>query len=85
MIRLLMINRTYSSIFIEEGGWTRYKLISWANLVNLANNCSKKLGTLIGSTRARTVRTTSADHPVPHFGAQHMPLPFGGAERTKSN
>jgi hypothetical protein len=58
--------------------------------MNLANNRSTKLGTLIGSARgpsassARTVRTadhlaSGLDHPPSHFGAQHMPLPFGGA------
>jgi hypothetical protein len=41
----------YFSIFIEEGGWTRYKLISRVNPVNLDNNRSKKLRTLIGSAR----------------------------------
>jgi hypothetical protein len=59
----MLFNWPYSSIFIEEGGWTRYKLISRVNSVNLANNCSKKLGTLIDSARARTVRTTSAYRP----------------------
>jgi hypothetical protein len=44
------------------GGWTFYKLISRANSANLANNRSTKLGTLICSAHARTVRTTSADH-----------------------
>ena len=44
-----MINQLYSSVFIEEGGWTRYKQIS---RVNSANNCSKKLGTLTDSARA---------------------------------
>jgi hypothetical protein len=66
----MMINRSYSSIFIEEGGWTRYKQIHLANSVNLANNCSKKLGTLIGSAHVRTVRTTDADRPAAHFGSQ---------------
>jgi hypothetical protein len=47
-----MINRSYSSVFIEEGGWTRYKQILRANSVNLTNNHSKKLGTLIDSARA---------------------------------
>jgi hypothetical protein len=29
LIRLMMItNRPYTSLFIEEGGWTLYKLIS---------------------------------------------------------
>jgi hypothetical protein len=62
-----MLNRSYSSVFIEEGGWTRYKQISWANSANLANNYSKKLGTLTGSARARTVRPSQ-------FGAQQEPL-----------
>jgi hypothetical protein len=71
-----MINRSYSSIFIEEGGWTRYKPISRANSVNLANNHSKKLGTLIGSARVWIIRTTCADRLdrlATYFGAQHMP------------
>jgi hypothetical protein len=62
------------------GGWTLYKLISRANSANLANNHSIKLGTLICSAHARTVRTTSADRPTPgagpsgpHFGTQHHP------------
>jgi hypothetical protein len=58
-----MINRLYSSIFIEEGGWTRYKPISRVNSANLANNRSKKLGTLTNHVHARTVRTTSANRP----------------------
>jgi hypothetical protein len=37
---------------MEEGGWTRYRLISRTNPANLANNRSTKLGTLIGSARA---------------------------------
>jgi hypothetical protein len=55
--------------FYRGGGWTRYKQISRANSANLANNCSKKLGTLTGSARARTVRPSQ-------FGAQHMPPAF---------
>jgi hypothetical protein len=54
-----MINRSYTSLFIEEGGWTLYKLISRANSANLANNRSTKLGTLICSAHARTVRPQS--------------------------
>jgi hypothetical protein len=67
---------------MEEGGWTRYKLISQTNPANLANNRSTKLRALIGSARA--------DHPHhqcgpsgpraglsgPQFGAQHMPPAF---------
>jgi hypothetical protein len=48
----MIANRSYSSVFIEEGGWTRYKQTPRANSVNLANKHSKKLGTLIGSARA---------------------------------
>jgi hypothetical protein len=64
----------------------------------LANNRNTKLGTLIFSAHARTVRPQGADYPdrgpsglrvgpsarlnlVPNI----CPLPFGGAERTKSN
>jgi hypothetical protein len=66
------------------GGWTLYKLISRANSANLANNRSTKLGTLICSAHARTVRTTSADRPAPgarpfgpHFGTQHFACQLG--------
>jgi hypothetical protein len=97
LIRLMITNRPYTSVFIEEGGWTLYKLISRANSANLANNRSTKLGTLICSAHARTVRPTGADrldrgpsglragsysglNLVPNI----CPLPFGGAEQTKS-
>jgi hypothetical protein len=63
LIRLMITNRLYTSVFIEEGGWTLYKLISRANSTNLANNRSTKLGTLICSAHARTVRWSQ-------FGAQ---------------
>jgi hypothetical protein len=66
--------------------------------VILANNCSTKLRTLICSAHARTVQPPGADCPdrgpsglragpsirlnlVPNI----CPLPFGEAERTKSN
>jgi hypothetical protein len=69
-----------------------------ANSVNLANNRSTKLGTLICSAHARTVRPTGTDRPdhgpydlragpsaelnlVPNI----CPMPFGGAEQTKSS
>jgi hypothetical protein len=54
--------------------------------MNLANNRSTKLGTLIYSAHARTVRTTSADRPnrgpsnpraelsSPQFGTQQNPF-----------
>jgi hypothetical protein len=59
--------------------------------VILANNRSIKLGTLICSTHARTVRTadrpaSGPDRPQGSIWFQtYAPLPFGGAERTKSN
>jgi hypothetical protein len=56
-------NRPYTSVFIEEGGWTRYKQTPRVNSENLANKHSKKLGTLICSARTRTVRPTGADRP----------------------
>jgi hypothetical protein len=46
-----MLNRPYFSVFIEKGGWSRYKQISRANSANLANNCRMKLRTLTGSAR----------------------------------
>jgi hypothetical protein len=74
----------YLSIY-KGGGWTLYKLISRANSVNLANNRSTKLGTLICSAHAQTVRPTGADRPQLILELNICPLPFGGAERTKSN
>jgi hypothetical protein len=59
-----------------------------ANPAIFANKHSEKLGTLICSARARTVRPTGADRPdrgpsdlraglsAPQFGAQHMPPAF---------
>jgi hypothetical protein len=48
--------------------------------MNLANNRSTKLGTLICSVLARTVRPTGADRPASgpdrppaQFGSKHMP------------
>jgi hypothetical protein len=49
----MMFNQPYFSIFIDEGGWTRYKQISRVNFANLANNHSKKLRTLTDSACAR--------------------------------
>jgi hypothetical protein len=64
----------------------------------LANNRSTKLGTLICSAQARTVRPTGVDRPDrgpsglrarpsarSNWCSTYAPLPFGGAERTKSN
>jgi hypothetical protein len=66
--------------------------------VILANNRSTKLGTLICSAHARTVRPPGADclnrgpsglRAGPSASLNTMlnicPLPFGGAEQTKSN
>jgi hypothetical protein len=74
----------YLSIY-RGGGWTLYKLISRANIANLANNRSTKLGTLIYSAHGRTVRPIGADRPPLILELNICPLPFGGAERTKSN
>jgi hypothetical protein len=52
----MITNQPYTSLFIEEGGWTLYKLNSQANSANLANNCSTKIETLICSANARIVR-----------------------------
>jgi hypothetical protein len=55
LIRLMITNWSYTYVFIEEGGWNLYKLISRADSVNLANNRSTKLRTLICSrTRGRS-------------------------------
>jgi hypothetical protein len=47
----MITNRLYTSVFIEEGGWTRYKQTRRANPMNFINKHSKKLGTLICSAR----------------------------------
>jgi hypothetical protein len=72
----------YLSIY-RGGGWTLYTTDFRANSVNLANNHSTKLGTLICSVHTRTVRPTGVDRPVSgpdcphaHFGAKHMPPAF---------
>jgi hypothetical protein len=49
--------------FYRGGGWTRYNQTPRANSVNFVNKHSKKLGTLICSTYARTVRPRDADRP----------------------
>jgi hypothetical protein len=61
LIRLMITNWPYNSVFIEEGGWTGYKQTPRANLANFVNKHGKKLGTLICSARSRTVRPTGAD------------------------
>jgi hypothetical protein len=47
----MITNRLYTSVFIEEGGWTRYKQTRRANPANFINKHGKKLGTLICSAR----------------------------------
>ena len=49
---MIITNRPYTSVFIEEGGWTRYKQTPRANPANFINKHGKKLGTLICSARA---------------------------------
>ena len=87
----------YLSIY-RGGGLDPLQTNSRAYPAILANNRSTKLGTLICSAHARTVRPTGADRPdrgpsglragqsAGSFWCQtYAPLPFGGAERTKSN
>jgi hypothetical protein len=52
----------YLSIY-RGGGLDVLQTNFWANSAILANNRSTKLGTLICSAHARTVRPTGADHP----------------------
>ena len=59
--------------------------VSRAKSPVLANKYHKKLGTITNSARAYRPHYLTADHPTAYFGAQHMPLPFGRTERTKSN
>jgi hypothetical protein len=93
----MITNRSYTSVFIEEGGWTRYKQTPRANTANFVNKHDKKLGTLICSARAdhlahmrglsgpRTVRLQGRTVRWLFLVPNICPLPFGGAERTKSN
>ena len=59
----MIIDRLYTYVFIEKGGWTHYKQTPRANPANFVNKHGKKLGTLICSARARTVRPQAADSP----------------------
>jgi hypothetical protein len=88
LIRLIITNRPFTSVFIEEGDWTHYKQTPRANPANFV----KKLGTLICSARAdRSAHRRGLSGPrivrlqgrtvrwlflVPNI----CPLPFGGAE-----
>jgi hypothetical protein len=73
------------------GGLDPLSLELRANPAIFANKRSEKLGTLICSARARTVRPTGADRPASGPDCPHLnlvlnicPVPFGGAEQTKS-
>jgi hypothetical protein len=68
------------------GGLDPLQAVSRANSADLANKSRKKLETLTDSSCVQTVRATvvdrpalGPDRPLSQFGAQHMPLPFGGA------
>jgi hypothetical protein len=70
----------YLSIY-RGGGLDPLQTNFRANSVNLANNRSTKLETLICSAHTRTVRPTRADRPdrgpsAAQFSAQHMPPAF---------
>jgi hypothetical protein len=41
LIRLMITNRPYTSLFIEERGWTLYTTDFRANSANLANNVAQ--------------------------------------------
>jgi hypothetical protein len=82
------IDNYKSAVFLciyRGGGWTRYKQTPRANSENLANKHSKKLGTLICSARVQTVRPQGRTIRRSVWCSTYAPLPFGGAERTKSN
>jgi hypothetical protein len=64
----------YLSIY-RGGGLDLLQTNFRANSVNLANNRSTKLGTLICSVHARTVRPTGADRPA--SGPDRPPAQFG--------
>jgi hypothetical protein len=68
----MILNRSYTSVFIEEGGWTRYKQTPRANPANFVNKHGKKLGTLICSARADRP-APGLDLPPSLFGAQRSP------------
>jgi hypothetical protein len=61
----------YLSIY-RGGGLDPLQTNFRANPANLANNRSTKLGTLIYSAHARTVRPTGSPHA--QFGAKQVPM-----------
>jgi hypothetical protein len=60
----MITNRPYTSLFIEEGGWTLYTTDFRANSANIANNRSTKLETPICSVYARTLRADPQSRTV---------------------
>jgi hypothetical protein len=61
--------------FYRGGGWTCYKQTPRANSVNFVNQHTKKLRTLICSTRVDRP-APGPNRPTAQFGAQHMPPAF---------
>jgi hypothetical protein len=74
----------------KEGGLDPFQVGSQTNPAEFANKNRKKSGTLTDFVPARTIRAATANRPGTRvrrsacFGAQHMPLPFGGDGRTKA-
>jgi hypothetical protein len=85
LIRLIDYkSAVYLSIYKEEG-LDPLQINFRANSANLANNRSTKLGTLICSAHARTVRPTGADRPDRGlFGLRAGPsaAQFGAQQRV---
>jgi hypothetical protein len=74
----------YLSIY-RGGGLDPLQTNFQASSVNLANNRSTKLGTLNCSAHVWTVRPQSQTVRQLYLVMNICPLPFGGAEQTKSN
>jgi hypothetical protein len=94
--RLLGAQSAVALHLYKGGGLDPLQVGSRVNHVGLANKSRKKSGTITDSVHGersallqRAVRTVDSldlgsDRPPGQFGAQHMPLPFGGAERNKA-
>jgi hypothetical protein len=80
----MITNRPYTSLFIEEGGLDPLQTNFRANPANLTNNHSTKLGTLICSVLAWTVRPTGADRPPVQFGSKQYDLGYFVLEASSS-
>jgi hypothetical protein len=65
---MMITNRPYTSLFIEEGGWTLYTTEFRANSENLANKHSKK-------TRNHNLFCARTDRPA--SGQDRLPSLFG--------